>query len=199
MSEGVLFVVGGLLLGLFGHRLFHAALGVYGFVIGAGVGLLLVGPVGSLLLFGLVVVVGGLIGAVAVSLLERLAVFLAAASAGFIAGLALAGLLGLGSAALLLAIVCALVAGAAGLLGERLVVTGGTALSGAWLTVCGASALSLGLPADVHALPEIGRPGSAELAVAGLTALFAVLQFAFEQGKGGARRANDGREGLSRS
>jgi hypothetical protein len=175
MLEGVLFVSGGLLVGLYGYRLFHVGLGLYGFVLGAALGLLLVGPIGSLLWGAVVAVAGGLLGALLVTLVERAALLLAGGALGWVSGLALGGLAGLGGAAVLLGVLLAVVGAVAGLLAERLAITAGTALVGAWFSVSGAAALASGIRPDLHTLP------SPELAVGVVAVVFAALQLALDQ------------------
>lgn len=180
MLEGILVVCGGLVVGLFGHRLFHTALGLYGFVLGAAIGLLVVGPLGSLLLGALVVVVGGVLGALAVTLMERAAVFLVGAAVGWVVGLALGGLLGMGIAAPALAVLLAVLGGVAGFVAERLVVTVGTAFVGAWTAVCGGAAAAAGTMTNLQVLPDLGWTGAAEVVLVSLTLLFAATQLALE-------------------
>lgn len=188
MLGAVVVVVVGAVVGLCGYRLFHAALGVYGFVLGAALGLLLVGPLGSLLVGGFVAVVAGVLGAVAVSLFERAAFLLTGAAVGWLGGLALGALLGLGPLAWIVGVPLALVGASAGLVGERVGVTAGTAVAGAWLVVCGGAALGVGGPPDLQALPDLGFSGAAELLVVLLGTAFAVVQLSAERQTRGAPR-----------
>jgi hypothetical protein len=186
MMEALLVALLGLGLGVLGHRLFHVALGLFGFVLGGALGLALVGPVFGPLLGLLAALVAGVVGLLVVGAVERAAFFLGGAAVGWVLGLAAALFLGAGALAPLVALVVAVIGGFVGLASERLAIVAGTALVGAWLTIDGVAAAVAGHPPDLHTLPLIGSPGIAELVLLGVAAGFAAIQLR------GARSSDDG-------
>lgn len=178
MTEALLVTLVGVGVGLFGYRLFHVALGLYGLVLGATLGFALVGPTFGPILGVLAAVVTGILGLLVVGAVARAAFFLAGAAVGWVLGLAGAALLGAGVLAPAVALVVAVVGGFAGLFGERFVIVAGTALVGAWLTIVGVAAAIARQPPDLNALPLMGPAGTAELVLLAVAGGFALAQLA---------------------
>jgi hypothetical protein len=164
----------GLLVGLVGYRLFHATLGLYGFVLGFLFGLSVASGLPHGFMGIAVAVVAGGIGALLASWLERAAFFLGGAFVGWTAGVALAATLDWWTWPV--AIVAAALGGMAGIAAERLAVTAATAFAGAWLAIHGAAALATRSPVELAALPAIGTPAVAAAVVAGTAVLFLLAQ-----------------------
>lgn len=175
MFQSALAVLGGLMVGLAGYRMFHTAILLYGFVIGAVLGLLVAAPAGPLVAVG-ALLIGGALGAVAVTLIERLAVVLAGAALGWVVGLGAGAFVGLGPAAPVLGLFTAVIGVGIALIAERLTVTLGTAGVGAWLVVTGAGAMWLGQSLNVRALPALAPEGVAPVLTVVLTGVFALAQ-----------------------
>jgi len=133
----------GLLVCFAGYRLFRLILALYGAALGALVGIAIASQYAAGTDFVLILAgtVGGLAGAVLLSSLYYVGVFIV----GAIAGLVLANMVGISAEfGELGRAVSAVLVGAAALFLQRLVISVSTALSGAWSAVGGAVAL-LGL------------------------------------------------------
>jgi hypothetical protein len=135
----------GLLNCFLGYRLFRFMLGVYGFVLGAALGVVLAGILaeGNLLVLVLAAVVCGLLGAGLMVALYFVGVFVV----GAVAGALLASLVGAGlgiELPVLVTLVLAVVVGIVALFLQRVVIVLSTAFSGAWAVVSGGTSLLTG-------------------------------------------------------
>ncbi len=173
----VLSIAFGLLNCFFGYRIFKVLLGIYGFGLGAIIGLAVAGSVAKGQALWLIVggVVGGVVGAALMVLLYFVGVFVV----GAVAGALLVNLIG---AALgirlpdLVSLIAAVVVGVIALILQRSVIILATAFSGAWGVAGGAMSLLTGRAAFLVSpleRPQVWqRPG---LAGSRLVLLLALL------------------------
>jgi hypothetical protein len=183
VPAAVLFLVGGVLSCFLGQRTFRIVLGLYGFVVGVLVAGSLIGPADTtrdlLMLIG-----GGVGGAVALVLAYFIGVALIGAAFAALAVHAVAAQFGAEPPAMLV-IACTIAGALIALSVQRYVIVVGTAFGGAWLLVMGAlglwhreSVTGLGTAASGwQAYPLRPAPGESwvliiwlVLAVAGLVA-----------------------------
>jgi hypothetical protein len=139
VPAAVLFLVGGLLSCFLGQRTFRIVLGLYGFVLGVLVAGSLVGPADT----GrdmLIVLAGGLAGAVALVLAYFVGVALLGAVSAALAVHVVAAQLGVEPAAMIV-IACTIAGALLALAIQRYVIVFSTAFGGAWLLVMGALGL----------------------------------------------------------
>jgi hypothetical protein len=139
-------VVLGLLNCLAGYRLFRALLGIWGFLGGATLAVALlqgtrIGPLAQ----GVAAVIAGIAGAILVTALYWVGVFLFGAGFGLIVASALAPQLHEGSGRVL-ELILAVVGGIAALVLQRAAITLFTALGGAWVAVTCFAALVASCP-----------------------------------------------------
>ncbi|MGV3518815.1 TM7S3/TM198-like domain-containing protein [Luteitalea sp.] len=139
VPAAVLFLVGGVLSCFLGQRTFRIVLGLYGFVVGVLVAGSLIGPADTtrdlLMLIG-----GGVGGAVALVLAYFIGVALIGAAFAALAVHAVAAQFGSGPPAMLV-IACTIAGALIALSVQRYVIVVGTAFGGAWLLVMGALGL----------------------------------------------------------
>lgn len=126
----------------FGYKLFRVMLVIYGFLLGAGAGVFLAGVLleGEGWIAIAAAVVGGIVGAVLMSALYYVGVFVV----GALAGAMFLGALGASldfSMPVLAVIVGAIVTGIVAILLQRAVLIMATAFSGAWVAIMGGTAL----------------------------------------------------------
>jgi hypothetical protein len=147
LVSALLVLVLGLVACFLGYRLFASFISLYGFLIGAGLGLALAGRLlpGNDVAAVIAVVVLGLIGAVVVRFLYWLVIFVIGAGAGAVLVQAAAGAMGQ-PAPMLLVIVAAIIVGILALVFQHVAIILITAFAGAWAVVSGAVALITGQP-----------------------------------------------------
>lgn len=143
--SAVIAIALGLVVCFFGYRLFRIVLAIYGFVLGAVLGLLVAGLLGGSNTYVSLIaaLVGGLIGAALMATLYKLGVFLV----GAVAGAVLAGMIGanLSSDLRVIAIVLAAVLlGIVAVIFQRIVIILATAFSGSWVVAQAGAALIAG-------------------------------------------------------
>jgi hypothetical protein len=131
-----------------GYRLFRLLLGLWGFLAGTAIALTLlqgsgIGPLPKLV----IALAGGVAGAMLVSLLYTLGVFLFGAGFGLLVASVIRENLG-GFSPWPLVVILALGAGVAALAMQRPLIRLFTALGGAWILVASAAALVAGCPLD---------------------------------------------------
>lgn len=185
VPAAVLFLVGGVLSCFLGQRTFRVVLGLYGFVVGVLVAGSLIGPADTtrdvLILLG-----GGLVGALALVLAYFIGVALIGAAFAALAVHAIAAQFGTEPPAMVV-VACTVAGALLALAVQRYVIVVGTAFGGAWLLVMGAlglwhreSVTGLGSAASGwQAYPLRPAPGESWvlvvwllLAIAGLIAQF---------------------------
>jgi hypothetical protein len=149
----VLVLIGfGLLNCFFGYRIFRILLAVYGFVLGAFVGILVAGTVAPGQALWLIVgaIAGGVIGAVLMAILYLVGVFVLGALGGALLANAIGTVVGI-TMPTLVVIIVAIVVGVIALIAQRAVLILLTALGGAWGAVAGGVLLFTG-----QTLPALG-------------------------------------------
>lgn len=140
LPAALILLVGGLLACFAGYRLFRLVLGIYGFVLGALFASSLVSPA-SPLSMAIVALVGGLIGALILTIGYFIGVALIGAGLGALVAHAVWGQLGWGDPRALPLLVFAVVGAAVALIFQRYVIIVGTAFGGAWTALIGALAI----------------------------------------------------------
>jgi hypothetical protein len=160
---GLISIAFGLLNCFFGYRIFRVLLGIYGFLLGALVGLIVAGNIAAGQTLWLLVgaIVGGVIGAVLMVFLYFVGVFVVGALAGALLSNAIGAMVGVDVPTVVVVIV-AIVVGVVALIAQRVVLILATAFSGSWGAVAGGVLLFTG-----HSLPGLGvlaRPSTWEQA-----------------------------------
>jgi hypothetical protein len=145
----------GLLNCFFGYRIFRFMLGVYGFILGAAVGLIVAGAVteGQALWLILGALLGGLVGAALISLLYIVGVFVVGAVAGVLLVGALGGILNIDMPTLVV-LIGAVAAGVIAVIFQRVAIILATAFSGAWAAVSGLAAIFMGRDVTLTEIPK---------------------------------------------
>ncbi len=133
-------LAGGLLACFAGYRLFRLVLGIYGFILGALLASSLV-PSGSATSVAIAALVGGIIGAVVLTIAYFIGVVLIGAGLGVLAANAIWLQQGWGDPHALPLLAFAVVGGALALVFQRFVIIAGTAFGGAWTALAGAAAM----------------------------------------------------------
>jgi hypothetical protein len=148
----IIFIGFGLLNCFFGYRIFRILLAVYGFVLGAFVGIAVAGTVAPDQTLWLVVgaIAGGVIGAVLMAILYFVGVFVLGALAGALLANTIGTVVGI-TMPTLVVIIVAIVVGVIALIAQRAVLILLTAFGGAWGAVAGCVLLFNG-----QTLPALG-------------------------------------------
>ena len=157
------FVVLGVLTCFAGYRLFRVILGVWGFVGGAVIGASLAQGLGVDLIVKMgMAILGGIAGAVLVSVLYVVGVFLFGAGFGLVLASTIQDVLHLAISPWPLLLLLGLLGGVAALVLQKPLIALFTAFGGAWVVVAASGALVLGCPLEsfpTHCL----RPSRAAL------------------------------------
>jgi hypothetical protein len=153
----------GLLNCFFGYRIFRVLLGIYGFVVGAGVGIFVASNLaaGQALWLAVGAVAGGIIGAVLMVLLYFVGVFVVGAFGGVLLVNAIGAVTGF-AVPTVVVIIAAVVVGILALILQRAVLVLLTAFAGAWAAVSGGALLLAGR--SLPAISIIARPATWEQA-----------------------------------
>jgi hypothetical protein len=140
----------GLLNCFFGYRIFRILLGIYGFVVGAGVGLVVASNLaaGQTLWLAVGAVAGGILGAILLVVLYFVGVFVVGAYGGVLLANAIGAVTGFAIPTVVV-IIFAVVVGILALILQRAVLVLLTAFAGSWAAVSGGAMLVAGrsLPA----------------------------------------------------
>jgi hypothetical protein len=140
IPAALILLVGGLLACFAGYRLFRLVLGIYGFVLGALFASSLVSPA-SPLSMAIIALVGGLIGALILTIGYFIGVALIGAGLGALVAHAVWGQQGWGDPRALPLLAFAVVGAAVALIFQRYVIIIGTGFGGAWTALIGALAM----------------------------------------------------------
>ncbi len=149
----------GLLNCFFGYRIFKFMLGLYGFLLGAIAGFVIVGAVteGQVLWLALGALIGGVVGAGLMVLLYFVGVFVVGAVAGAVLVSAIGTAFDMTMPPVVVIIV-AVIVGIVALILQRAVIILSTAFSGSWAVVTGGASLIIG--PDVPLLDLLSRPAA---------------------------------------
>ncbi len=137
LPVALVLLIGGLLACFAGYRLFRVVLGIYGFVLGALFASSLVSPA-SPLSIAITALVGGLIGALILTIGYFVGVALVGAGLGALVAHAIWGQQGWGDPRTLALLGFAVVGAVVALIFQRYVISIGTAFGGAWTALLGA-------------------------------------------------------------
>ena len=140
LPAGLILLVGGLLACFAGYRMFRFVLGLYGFILGALFASSLVAPT-SLNATLVAIVVGGLLGALILSIGYFVGVALVGAGVGAMVAHVVWAQSGWGDPAALPVLVLAVVGSVLAVFFQRYVIIVGTAFGGSWTALVGAFAL----------------------------------------------------------
>jgi len=138
---GVLLLVGGLLACVAGYRLFRLVLGVYGFILGAVFASSLVSPGSSTSLL-VAAIVGGIVGAVLLTLAYYVGVAIAGGGLGAMVAHTFWPQMGHGEPTTMVMLAFGLGGAVLALVFQRYVIMAGTAFGGAWTAMAGIAALA---------------------------------------------------------
>jgi hypothetical protein len=153
----------GLLNCFFGYRIFRILLAIYGFVLGALVGIIVAGTIAPGQTLWLIVgaIAGGAIGAVLMIVLYFVGVFVIGALGGALLANAIGTILGI-TMPTVVVIIAAVVVGIIALIAQRAVLILVTAFAGAWGAIGGGMLLFTGQ--SLPALGTFARPAAIEQA-----------------------------------
>jgi hypothetical protein len=140
IPAALILLVGGLLACFAGYRLFRLVLGIYGFILGALFASSLVSPA-STVSMAVVTLVGGVIGALILTLGYFVGVALVGAGLGALVAHAVWAQQGWGDPRVLPLLVSGVAGAVLALVFQRYVIIVGTAFGGAWTALVGALAL----------------------------------------------------------
>ncbi len=140
VPAALILLLGGLLACFAGYRLFRVVLAVYGFILGALFASSLVSPASALSMV-VAALVGGLIGALVLTVAYFLGVALIGAGFGALVAHTLWAQQGWGDPAALPLLIFVAVGAVFALIFQRYVIVAGTAFGGAWTALVGALAL----------------------------------------------------------
>jgi len=140
IPTSLILLAGGLLACFAGYRLFRFVLGLYGFILGALFASSLVSPASHASML-IAAFVGGVVGAVVLTLGYFAGVALVGGGLGVLVAHAFWAQLGWGGPRALLLLAFAIGGGVAAMIFQRYVLIAGTALGGAWTALAGGLAL----------------------------------------------------------
>ena len=140
IPAALVLMAGGLLACFAGYRLFRLVLGVYGFILGALLALSFLSPT-TVLATAIAALVGGVIGAILLTLGYFVAVALLGAGLGALIAHGIWAQQGWGEPRTLLLVAFAIGGAILALVFQRFVIVVGTGFGGAWTAVMGAAAM----------------------------------------------------------